>query len=290
MLVLVMAVTAVTLRLAGTRDLGAATLHEPGSSKPHLALLGSSAGLAARLMRPVAIGWLCAVAAFAVLIGTTAEPATKDATGSQGIEQAIGRLGGHGSAVADYLGLTFLMLALLVALVAAGQITAIRAEEADGYLENLLVRPLHRTCWLAGRLGLSTLLVAVAGIVGGLGAWAGAASQHSGTRFGSLVTAGLNVAPPGLFVLGLGALVIGAWPRRTSAVVYGYLAWSFLVELAGGVVPTNHWLLDTSVFFHMVPSPAAPPDWSSAAVMTGVGVLGAVLGGLLLWRRDLKNA
>jgi ABC-2 type transport system permease protein len=290
MLVLVMAVTAVTLRLAGTRDLGAATLHEPGSSKPHLALLGSPAGLAARLMRPVAIGWLCAVAAFAVLIGTTAEPATKDATGSQGIEQAIGRLGGHGSAVADYLGLTFLMLALLVALVAAGQITAIRAEEADGYLENLLVRPLHRTYWFAGRLGLSTLLVAVAGIVGGLGAWAGAASQHSGTRFGSLVTAGLNVAPPGLFVLGLGALVIGAWSRRTSAVVYGYLAWSFLVELAGGVVPTNHWLLDTSVFFHMVPSPAAAPDWSSAAVMTGVGVLGAVLGGLLLWRRDLKNA
>jgi hypothetical protein len=39
--------------------------------------------------------------------------------------------------------------------------------------------------------------------------------------------------------------------------------------------------LDTSVFFHTVPAPATNPDWSSAAVMTGLGVLGAVLGGLL---------
>jgi ABC-2 type transport system permease protein len=97
-------------------------------------------------------------------------------------------------------------------------------------------------------------------------AWAGTASQHSGVRFGSLVTAGLNVVPPGLFLLGLGALVLGAWPRRASAAVYGYLAWSFLVEFAGGVVHASHWLLD------------------------GLGVLGAVLGGILLHHRDLKDA
>ena len=130
----------------------------------------------------------------------------------------------------------------------------------------------------------------VAGVVAGVGTWAGAASQHSGVRFGSLVTAGLNVVPPGLFLLGLGALVIGAWPRRTSTVVYGYLAWAFLVEFAGGLIHTSHWLLDTSVFFHMVPAPATNPDWSSAAVMAGLGALGAVLGGLLLHRRDLRSA
>jgi ABC-2 type transport system permease protein len=104
------------------------------------------------------------------------------------------------------------------------------------------------------------------------------------------VTAGLNVVPPGLFLLGLGALVLGAWPRRTSTVFYGYLAWSFLIEFAGGVVNTSHWLLDTSVFFHMVPAPAATPDWSSMAVISGLGILGAVLGGILLCRRDQKNA
>ena len=289
-LVLLIAVTAVTLHLAGTRDAGAASWPGRDSSQPHPGLLGGSAGLAVRLMRPVALGWLFAVAVFAVLIGTTAESSAKDATGSQGISQAIGRLGGHGSIVADDLGLTFLILALLIALISAGQITAMRTEEADGYLENLLVRPVSRTSWFAGRLGLSSLLVLTAGLLAGIGAWAGAASQHSGVRFGSLLTAGLNVVPPGLFLLGLGALVLGAWPRRTSTVVYGYLAWSFLVEFAGGVAHTSHWLLDTSVFFHMVPAPATSPDWPGMAVITGLGILGAVLGGILLCRRDQKNA
>ena len=84
-LVLLIAVTAVTLHLAGTRDAGAASWPGRDSSQPHLALLGGSAGLAVRLMRPVALGWLFAVAVFAVLIGTTAESSAKDATGSQGI-------------------------------------------------------------------------------------------------------------------------------------------------------------------------------------------------------------
>jgi len=130
----------------------------------------------------------------------------------------------------------------------------------------------------------------VAGILAGIGAWAGAASQHTGVRFGSLVAAGLNVVSPGLFLLGLGALVLGAWPRYTSTTVYGYLAWSFLIEFVGGVVHASHWLLDTSVFFHMVPAPATNPDWSSAAVVAGLGVLGSVLGGHLLSRRDLVTA
>ena len=268
-LALPIAVTAATLHLAGTRDVGAASWPGRDSSKPHLALLGGSAGLAVRLMRPVALGWLCAVAAFAVLIGTTAESSANDATGSQGIEQAIGRLGGHGSLVADGLGLTFLILALLIALIAAGQIAAMRTEEADGYLENLLVRPVSRTSWFAGRLGLSCLLLIAAGVLAGIGAWAGAASQHSGVRFWSLVTAGLNVVPPGLFLLGLGALVFGAWPRLTSVAVYGYLAWSFLVEFAGGVVHTSHWLLDTSILSFSTwcqPPPPAPTGraWRSS--------------------------
>jgi ABC-2 type transport system permease protein len=289
-LVLLVVVTAVTLRLAGTRDTGAPARPGRDASHPHLALLGGPVGLALRLMRPVALVWLFAVAAFAILIGTTADSSASDAAGSQGIQQAIGRLGGHGSLAADTLGLTFLILALLIALIAVGQITAIRTEEADGYLENLLVRPVSRASWFAGRLGLSSLLLLTAGLLAGIGAWAGVAGQHSGARFGSLLTAGLNVVPPALFLLGLGALVLGAWPRLTSTVVYGYLAWSFLVEFAGGMVHTSHWLLDTSVFFHMVPAPAATPDWSSMAALTGLGLAGAVLGGILLSRRDQQTA
>src|SRR3984957_8742361 len=283
-------VTVVAVHLAGTRDLGAGLLPSRDTSASHPARAGSPAGLAIRLNRAAAIGWLSAVAAFAVLLGTVAESSVKDAAGDKTVQEALGRIGGHGSLVAAYLGLTFLLLAVMVALVAAGQISAIRTEETSGHLENLVVLPVSRTSWLAGRLLLSTCLILAAGILAGIGGWAGAASQHSKVGFGSLVAAGLNVVPPSLFLLGLGALILGAWPRRTSTVVYGYLAWSFLIEFAGGVVHTSDWLLDTSIFFHMIPAPAASPDWSSMAVITGLGILGAVLGGIFLSRRDQKNA
>ncbi|MGH3155611.1 MAG: hypothetical protein ACRDNF_03400 [Streptosporangiaceae bacterium] len=240
-----------------------------------------------RLSRPAAVGWLLTVAAFAVLIGSVAESSTKDTAGSTGISQALGRVGGHGSLVEIYLGLTFLVLALITGMVAAAQASAIRAEESDGHLENLLVRPLSRTAWFAGRFGLSALLLILAALVAGAGTWAGAAGQHTGVGLGPLLLAGLNIAPSALFILGLGALAFGIWPRRAAAVVYGYLAWASLVELMGSVVHASHWVLDTSVFFHMVPAPASSPDWDSAAVITALGLACALAGATAFSRRDI---
>ncbi len=292
-LLLVLALTVIMAAaacwLAHRRDIGAGLLADGDTSAPHVGLLGSPIGLALRLIRSTVAAWLLAVAAFAVLIGTTAESATTDRSGSSGIEQALSRLGGHGSPVADYLGLTILVIALIVALIAASQVTAIRGEEADGHLEALLVRPLRRGSWFAGRVILSIIVLVVAGVLGGIGTWAGAATQHAHISLGPLIAAGLNVVAPALLLFGLGTLTYGLWPRKTTVVVYGYLAWSFLIELAGGVIKMSHWLLDTSVFFHMTPAPAANPNWSSAMVLAGIGVAGTALGGLSFHRRDLQN-
>ena len=141
---LILILGAVAVHLSGRRDLGAAMFPGRDRSAPHLALLGSPAGLAVRLMRPVALGWLFAVTAFAVLLGTVAESSAGDVAGDRPVQQALNRLGGHGSAVAAYLGLTFLILALMIALISAGQIAAIRAEESAGRLENFAVRPVSR--------------------------------------------------------------------------------------------------------------------------------------------------
>jgi len=118
----------------------------------------------------------------------------------------------------------------------------------------------------------------------------GAATQHAAVRFGPVVLAGLNLVPPALVVLGLGVLVLGVAPRATSTVVYGYLAWSLLVVVVGGIGSTNHWLLDTSVFHQMAAAPAVSVDWSTDAVMVAVagGLTGA--GMVAFRRRDVTGA
>jgi ABC-2 type transport system permease protein len=49
-------------------------------------------------------------------------------------------------------------------------------------------------------------------------------------------------------------------------------------------------LLDTSVFHHVTPAPAADPNWTAACWLTGLGLLGAVLGIAAFRRRDLASA
>jgi ABC-2 type transport system permease protein len=282
--------TGVAFHLAGRRDLGAATWPGRESTAPHYALVGGPLRLVIRLARATVLSWLVGTIAFAVLLGTVAESSAADASGDRSVQKALGQLGGHGSAVSAYLGLTFLILALLLALIAAVQVIALRDEEASGHLENLLVRPVSRARWLYGRLLLSAGVLLVAGTLAGAAAWAGAASQHGDVRPGSLVNAGLNLVPPALMLLGLGALAFGAWPRRAAALTYGYLAWSLLVEFTGAVVHISHWVLDTSVFFHMAPAPAANPDWVSAAVLVGLGMAGALAGAFMFGRRDVLGA
>lgn len=273
--------------LAGVRDVGAGVLPERGGARPRTRLLAGPACLAARLERPALLAWAAAIGAWALLLGYLARQGGSMLTSSSSVERVVTRLGAHGAGAADYLGFTFLTVAWLVAFIAAGQVAAARAEEAEGRLEHLLVRPVSRAAWLAGRAAVAAMAVAVGGLLAGLLAWAGAASQDTRVSLPSLLAAGINVVPPALCILGIGVLVMGVWPRATSAVTYGLLAWSLLIELSGGFFSSSHWLLDTSVFHHVAASPAVSPDWVSAAVLAAIGAAAAVAGGAAFRRRDL---
>jgi polyether ionophore transport system permease protein len=200
---------------------------------------------------------------------------------------AAGPAGG-GDRGAEYLGIIYLIGAALTCFAAASQITATRTEEADGHADHLLARPVSRWRWLAGQIAVAATLIIIASLAAGLAGWAALAGQHTALGFTQLAKAGINIAPPALFVLGAGCLAYGAWPRLAPAVAYGLVAWSFLIELLATVI-TNRWLLDTSVLRHIQPVPAAQPDWTTAAWPTGLGILAALTGTALFSHRDLAG-
>lgn len=275
------------VHLAAARDLGASTLPDRSSASPHTRLLFGPAGLDLLLMRPTVSAWGVAIAAYSLLLGLIAKAAGTAISSSSSITRVLLRLGATGAEA--YLGVAFLILAVLVALVAAGQISAVRSEEGGGRLEHLLVRPVSRVSWFTGRLLITAVALLAGGLVAGLFAWLGAASQHTGVSFSSLVGAGVNVVPPALCLLGIGALVFGIRPRAASVVTNGVLGWSFLVELVGGIVGLNHWVLDTSVFHQMSTAPAVGPNWTTAAALVAVGFVAAVVGGVAFEHRDLQG-
>jgi polyether ionophore transport system permease protein len=278
------------LRVAARRDLGASALASRDAPEPRTLLLGGQAGLTIRLTRPVIAAWIVALAVTGLVFGLVAQAAGTALRGAQGLEDAIARLGGTTSGAASYLGFVFVVAAGLMAIAVAGQITAARNEEATGHLDNLLVRPVARWRWLAVRLAVALGFVVVASALAGFAAWVGAVSQHADVVLGELLGAGLNVLPPAVFILGVGGLAFGLWPRAAIGVAYGLVVWSFVVEVFAAAFDSNHWLRDTSPLLHIAPVPAADPNWPAAAWLVGLGMLAALVGVAAFGRRDLVGA
>ncbi len=277
------------IQLAGRRDIGTGTLRDRADGRANVRLLTGPIGLTVRLVRPSVIGWLTAVAAEALLIGSVTKQAVKSLQDTSGAGQALIRLGGSGAQAKSYLAISFLIVAVLVMAVATGQITAARHEESSGHLDHFLVRPVSRTTWLAGKLVVAVAVVIGSGLTAGVFSWLGTAANQTGISVTSLLGAGLNTIPPALCLVGIGTLTLGLWPRAASAVMYAVIAWSFLVELLAGIVGSSRWLLDTSLLHQMTAAPARAPDLTSAAVLVAVGALAAVTGGVALSRRDLAG-
>jgi ABC-2 type transport system permease protein len=290
----IVALTAVlvfaAIRIASGRDAGASAIAGHDAGTPRTFLLGGQAGLTVRLTWPSIVGWLTAFAATGLVFGLVTQAAGKSLRGSPTLERVIGRLGASGAGAVTYLGFVFLIAAGLVAVAVAGQISAIRNEESTGHLDNLLVGPVARWRWLGVRLAVGVALVLLAGTLTGIAAWVGAATQHAAVGFGDLVEAGINVAPPAVFVLGVGALAYGFWPRGAIGVTYGLVIWSFLAEIVAATSGANQWVRNTSPLLHITPAPATAPDWTSAAWLVLLGVAAGVVGVAAFARRDLQGA
>ncbi|HWD09221.1 MAG TPA: hypothetical protein VHA57_09015 [Actinomycetota bacterium] len=287
---LVIVLCAATLALAARRDLGAATLHDRAVVAPHTTLLSRPFGLATRLARGSLIAWGVAIAATGFLLGGIAKSGGQVMSGSASISKGLARLGAPGGGTSAYLGVCFLMTAILVLLVGAGQAAATRREESDGHTETLLVRPVSRWAWLSGRTGLAALALLAAGVLTGITTWLGTAADHAGIGLGQLLSAGLNTVAPALCLLGIGVLAFGVRPRATAAVVYAVLGWSLLIDLVGVSGAESHWVLDTSLFHQMAAAPAVAPNWGVNGVLVAIAVAAAAIGALAFARRDLQGA
>lgn len=284
---LVTALALGTVFLAGRRDLGAGVLSDRSTIEVSRRLPSTPLGLTLYLTRAVLLAWTASILAYGLLLGGIAKSGGKIITSSPSLRRAFARLGVSGAEA--YLSVALLLMAVVMSFIAVGQISAARKEESSGQLENLLVRPLSRTVWLAQRVALGIMVLVVGGLFAGLATWVGAVSDHASVHLSSLLNAGLNVAFPALLLFGVGVLVLGVAPRFVSIATYSIFVWFLLIELVGSEVKMNHWVLDLSAFHQMAASPAAPVAWSANAIMAAIALASMLLGVAFFRRRDLKG-
>lgn len=284
------AAAAAALYLAGTRDMGASILPDKDTAPPRTRFLNTSFGLAWRQVRSSAAAWLLSIAGLAVIYGLISKSAAEALAASPSYQKYLGDVvQAKTLGTKAYLGTIFLVFMTIIMALAAVWVASMRNDEAEGYVDNLLVRPLSRMRWLCDRAFYIVCAVLLAGVVSGVFTWVGAAAQNTGVGFGDLMLAGLNATLPAFFVAGVGLLFYGLKPRWTAIVMYAVIGWAFLVELAGPAIHLNHWVMDTSIVHHVALSPAVDPRWGSAVIILGIALACAAVGAALFNRRDLAS-
>ena len=278
-----------SLHFSARRDTGSGIFPDRTHAVAHVRLLRGQLGLTVRLVRPTVTAWIVALGATGLVLGLVAKQAGGTISGSS-VQQVFARLGATGTGAVAFLGVSFLIVAVMAGFMAAGQVTAQRSEEADGRFDNLVVQPVSRWSWAGGRVLVGLLALVIGAAVTGLFTWLGTETQGGGVSLATLLQAGVNVVPPAWCILGLGILALGAVPRAVSYVVYGILGWSLLIEVVGGFGSGSRWLLDTSLFHQMAAAPAIHPNWTVNGAMIGIGLVAAVLGGVLFTHRDVRTA
>lgn len=273
--------------LAARRDVGAAVFGSRDVAEPRSLGLRTPFGFALRRDLPVLAAWGVGLAATGLMLGIVSKLTAAPAPGSMG--ETMAKFGARGAFVDQYFGVVFLLVASVVALLPAGQIGAAAEEELSGRLVHLVVRPVRRSTWLAGRLILAAVGVALAGFLAGLGAWAGARTQGVDVGLGALVGAGLNVVPVALVALGLGAVAFALAPRVAGAVVYAVVGGSLLLDLVASMVTSARWIGKASLFHYLTLAPSVPVDATELAATTAVAFALAGVAIVLFDRRDLRT-
>jgi ABC-2 type transport system permease protein len=290
------AACAVATVLLADRDLGTSLLADKDTARARTALLGSPTLFALRMSRTVTASWLAAITVAGLLYGSLAKTTGQAFASSGALRRFTGTLTGVAQRQLElagtrvFAGIIFLILMTLIMAYVASAVGRVREDEAEGYLDNLLVRSVSRVRWLSGRAGLILAALTVAGVLGGVAFWAAAASQHSGLTFHELLLAGLNSAAPAALLLGAGVLTFGFAPRLTPFVCWGLLAWAFLVDMLGSAIKVNHWVMDTSLLHHLALAPAVSPNWRIVGSYLAIGAAAALIGGWRFTQRDLQSS
>jgi ABC-2 type transport system permease protein len=282
--------------LLADRDLGASLVADKDTAVARTALLGSPVLIALRLSWASIASWLTATVIAGLLYGSLAKSTGQAFASSSMLRKFTGQLTHvalrelqlEGTRV--FAGIVFLIVMTLIMAYVASAMARLREDEAEGYLDNIVVRRVSRPRWLAGRVGLILGVLVIAGAAAGVSFWASAASQHSGLAFSELLQAGVNSAAPAALLLGIGVLTFGFAPRLTSIVCWGMLAWAFLLDMLGSALKINHWVMDTSLLYHPALAPAVSPNWWIIGTYLALACAAALLGGWRFTQRDLQSS
>jgi ABC-2 type transport system permease protein len=289
----VLVLSAAALAICGRRDSGTALLRSASTHQSTFRLLGSASSFGWRLGSGALLAWTLAFGVIAFLFGLMTSALVDFINQDNTYRQMLESMGMDMSAPAPatgYLSYIAVFLALPFAAFLGWRIGAARLEEAEGRLDNLMVRGVVRWRWLTVTTLYASLAATVLVTVAATALWAGTQLVGAPVSTLQVMEPMAGTLPLVALFTGVAVLTFGLAPRLTVVVpvtlaVLGYLLDSFGTAL--------HWplaVVGLSPFHHLARLPGSPMTATAVLMMTTLGVAAAAAGIAVFARRDLRGA
>jgi ABC-2 type transport system permease protein len=144
--------------------------------------------------------------------------------------------------------------------------------------------------WLTATFVLALVAATLVVLAAGVALWLGALAADAGVGVGQAVGPQLGTMPVVVLFAGLTVLTFGVLPRLTVGVPVTLVVVAYLLDVFGPMFEWPSGVLALSPFHHLARLPSDPFWTTGATVMTGAGLVAAVLGIVLFSRRDVTGA
>ncbi len=281
--------TALTLLLAGRRDVGEGIVRDAGTGTLRPTLLHSPVGFSWRERRGGLVAWGGALAAFGLVVGAITGTITDFLASNPSIKK-VAQNADLGSLLspAGFVATMDSFAALLVAFYLVSSLHVVSEDEDDGRLELVYAAPVTRVEWLGAQIVVSALIAVVLALVGAAAIWLGIVASSTTLSLGDSLVGMLNVLPLGALALGVAVLLYGLWPTLVVPVTGGALVVAYLMTFLGPPLHLSAWMLDLSPFHHLALAPAQPVARVATLVMLAIAAVLVAVGSAAFAVRDLR--
>lgn len=284
---LTLVVFSIGLVLESSRDLGSSTIAPKKGKTKASKCLATPLGFFFYLNRSTIISWLLADGVIASMYGSIYGDIDTFVSSNKLISQMFAN--NSTTLINSFTSLIMVVtiaIGLVMPLVVVHKVQFETNKERLGYL---LVQRVSRLKVYYSSLILALFFGTLAILINGfcLGIAATSSMQANNGKFiTTCIKASLNQWPlvclfVGLMLLSLSLPIFVGW------LVYGLLGYSFCVTYFAVLLDLPKWMMHTSLFNVLAKMPMEKFDLMSFAILTGIGILAMLLGGILYTRKEI---
>lgn len=274
--------------LLAKRDLGESIIKESRQVTSRFFLLGGPARFALRQNIGLFVGWGMGALATTVIIAVVLTVAAEATAESPALSKSVLALAGNtGDLKIAFLGAGFVFVVMVLMIMTTTIIASIRSDEAKQYLDNILVQPYRRSTWLLMRILTGAMAILITALACGLAVIATTSSQDLSLELTKVVTLAIAMTGTTIFLLGLGTLMYGIFPRLAVIFLYVVIIWSFIIDLISSAAALDEWLLRSSLFHYVSFNLAEWPDWRTFGWLVSLGAIMMAIGIFYFAKRDI---